>query len=119
GLPAVGARSPLVTLYPATPYPATCHPPLYAPPVVSHIGAPYDHRRERRLAVPDREPGHGQARTGRARDGARPRRERRGPLGARRRPRLLLARDRRSVGDALRRAHRVGGVLAVARRALG
>src|SRR6266571_5920102 len=88
-LPAVSTRSPLVTLYPTTPYPATWHPSLYAPPVVSHIGAPYDHRRERRLAVPDRAPGHGQARAGRARDGARPRRERRGPLGERR------GRDRR------------------------
>src|SRR5207302_235049 len=44
---------------------------------------PYGHRR--RVAVPHRASGHGQARAGRARDGARPRRQRRGPLGERRR----------------------------------
>src|SRR6266704_331368 len=102
-LPAVSTRSPLVTLYPTTPYPATWHPSLYAPPVVSHIGAPYDHRRERRLAVPDRTPGHGQARSGRARDRARPRRQRGGPLGERR------GRDRRDPAPRDAQAAHPGG----------
>src|SRR2546426_8521288 len=38
---------------------------------------------------------------------------------ARRGRRLLLARDRQPLGDALRRADRARGILAVARRALG
>src|SRR2546426_4001024 len=38
---------------------------------------------------------------------------------ARRGGRLLLARDREPIGDALRRADRARGILAVARRALG
>src|SRR5207302_306105 len=56
----------------------------YVTDAISHIGAPYDQRREGHLAVPDRAPGHRQARPGRARDGARPCRQRRGPLGERR-----------------------------------
>src|SRR5438132_29809 len=52
-------------------------------PVIAYWSPSYGQHRERRLGVPDRAPGHGQARPGRARDRARQVRESRGLLGER------------------------------------
>src|SRR6266480_389695 len=79
------------------------------PPPRGILVPPYGHRR--RLAVPHRASGHGQARAGRARDGARPSGQCRGPLGERCRRHRRRATPRHpqaaaARGAAQRRSHR-------------